>query len=60
MSRCLMCEIGVFKAKTQRLKCFRTIMKERNMLETNEVAIVYLLWFVLAFGLAAVMLKINS
>ena len=30
------------------------------MLETNEVAIVYALWFVLAFGLAAVMLKINS
>ncbi len=30
------------------------------MLHTNEVAILYLLWFVLAFGLAALMLKMNS
>ena len=30
------------------------------MLVTSEVAIIYLLWFVLAFGLAAVMVKINS
>ncbi len=30
------------------------------MLVTNEVAIVYILWFVLALGLAALMLKVNS
>lgn len=30
------------------------------MLETSSVAIIYALWFVLAFGLAALMVKLNS
>lgn len=30
------------------------------MLETSATAIIYALWFVLAFGLAALMVKFNS
>jgi len=30
------------------------------MLETSSVAIIYLLWFVMAFALAGIMVKINS
>jgi len=30
------------------------------MLETSSVAIIYLLWFAMAFALAAIMLKVNS
>ncbi len=30
------------------------------MLETPAIATLYLLWFILAFGLAALMLKMNS
>lgn len=33
---------------------------ERIMLETNTVAIIYLLWFVMAFALAGLMVKISS
>jgi len=30
------------------------------MLETPTIAIIYLLWFVMAFALAAIMVKANS
>jgi len=30
------------------------------MLETNTVAIIYLLWFVMAFAFAAIMMKVSS
>lgn len=30
------------------------------MLVTSQVAVIYILWFVMAFGLAALMLKLSS